>query len=67
MGVFDFETASERKESQPSRMMSVINNGGEGLRVTIPREIAEEHDITSADHLSIEATEDGFEAKKVEP
>lgn len=66
MAVFDVETDTDEESNQNTRLMSVIDNGGEGLRVTIPKQIAEEQEISSTDHLSITPTEDGFEARVID-
>lgn len=66
MPVFDVETDTDEQGDQSSRLMSVIDNGGEGLRVTIPKRIAEEQNISSTDHLSITETEDGFKARVID-
>jgi hypothetical protein len=66
MPVFDVETDTDEEDGQTGRLMSVIDNGGRGLRVTIPKQIAEEQDISSTDHLSITPTEDGFEAEVID-
>lgn len=62
MGVFEFDSSSESQtDNKEETTVSVLNHGGRSLRMTIPNQIAEDHEITSADHLYVKETETGFE------
>lgn len=70
MAVFEIEENSEQdsieNESDDGTMVSVISHQGSALRNTIPKEVREQHRMTSADHLYIEPTEDGFHAEIIQ-
>lgn len=66
MAVFEYESNSDENDPNSdsnnlSQMVSVMANG-RALRNTIPKCIADYHDLDDSDHLVIEPTENGFEA-----
>lgn len=68
MAVFDFEQSNRdngQDRDSKGEVVSVMANGT-SLRNTIPKQIADEHDLDDADHLVIEPTDDGFKAKVVD-
>ncbi len=66
MGVFDI-AASEGKQAPdgPKEILSVINHGN-SFRMTIPNRIASNHEISTADKLLVEETENGFRVEVID-
>lgn len=67
MSVFDYGDGETEENSQESKtnVVSACDSGSgqyTTLRMTIPKEVCEEHDIGNGDSIAIEKTDDGFAA-----